>query len=90
LHLPKIHIDLQKIFNFFPKLDRRQVYYQCPNPECKFKTDIPEEVHIEKYPDKTKEVMINGKMQTVPVTYRDIVTCPKCDTHMTRKRGYKP
>jgi len=86
---PKIQRDWQQIFNFFPKRDKRSIFYECSNSDCKFHTDIAEEVTFEKYPDKTRETVVGGKPQTVVLSYRDIVTCPKCNSHMIRKRGKK-
>jgi hypothetical protein len=77
----------QKIFNFFPDRSKKAIYYTCPNQDCKFSTNKETEIKLEKFPDKTREVKIGGgKPQTVVLSYRDIVTCPKCGTHMTRRR----
>ena len=91
-HVPRISFrsikeDMQKLFNFFPKRDRHNIFYACPNRDCNFQTDIAEELRFEKFPDKTKETIIHGKPETIVLSYRDIVTCPKCQTHMIRKRG---
>ena len=93
LHLgfkwPKLPKDWQHIFNFFPKHDPRSIFYECPNRDCKFHTDIVDEVKFEQFPDKTREEIVNGKPVTIVISYREIVTCPKCNSHMTRKRGSK-
>ena len=84
--LTSIEKTFQKIFNFFPNRKGKTISYVCPNRDCKFSTSKESEVTLEKFPDKTREVMVDGKPQTIVLSYRDIVTCPKCGTHMTRRR----
>lgn len=78
--------DLQKLFNFFPSRQKnKEVYYVCPNSECKYTTDFPEGLRFAQLPDKTKEVTLQGKTQTVILTYRKVPACPKCHSYMTRR-----
>jgi len=78
--------DLQKLFNFFPNSQKnKEVYYVCPNSECKYTTDFSDGLHVAHLPDKTKEVTLHGQTETVVLTYREVPTCPKCDSYMTRR-----
>lgn len=78
--------DLQKLFTFFPgNQNNKEVYYVCPNPECNYTTDFPEGLRVTQLPDKTKEVALQGKTQTIVLTYREVPTCPKCSSYMTRR-----
>ncbi len=78
-----IRRGLQKLFSFFPKRSHKEIYYQCPR--CGHLAYGKNQFKITRYPDKTKEVVVDGKVQVVPITYRDVPTCPECNTHLTRK-----
>jgi len=79
-----IRESLQKLFSFFPKRSDKEVYYQCSR--CGLLAYGKNQFRIAKYPDKTKEVLVGGKSQTVVLSYREVPACPSCNTHLTRKK----
>lgn len=83
-----IRKSLQKLFSFFPKRGDKEVYWQCP--KCGHLAYGKTQMRIAKYPDKTKDVLVKGKPQTVVLSYREVPICPECNTHLTRKKRKKP
>jgi DNA-directed RNA polymerase subunit RPC12/RpoP len=79
-----IRKSFQKIFSFFPKRSDKEVYWQCP--KCGHLAYGKSQFKLRKYPDKTKTAIIDGKSQTIVLSYREVPTCPECYTHLIRKK----
>ena len=75
--------DLQRMFSFIGS-KRKDVVYVCASCGGSFSEG---EFRITQVPDKVKDVMVNGQMQQIPLTYRQIPTCPHCKskTYLNRR-----
>ncbi len=77
----KLARSIQKAFSFSGS-SKKVITWVCSTCNKEYEES---EFVAQRYPDKYRTLKVNGELQHIPVSYREVPTCRKCNTHLTRR-----